>query len=324
MANRASAFLAFLLLAALPACGSQLSSPARTEVPLYIAPFSPTSAPTLTPTALPATYLSSGAEEQVPQGYFTFAPVTLWDASGLPLSVQIQGEQVALSNSEETLFFNLANEPARDTASSQDCLSKILHNMDGTVDNFTASEPRSAPEPRGESLTVDITGSIFTQPSVGRLVVSYADDYCFSGLGLATSSDSQTLWAEYGEGILDAMLGTVFFYDPAMLTSCKLSPDETYGFSPSNPIGVGNTNLYDGREREEAYLLTLRGPAYEEVFFTRQVPFFNDLGVIVDPYLVEYDGIPASVTLYFDMYFYNSPMAPVGFTCEAAFPLSAP
>jgi hypothetical protein len=71
-------------------------------------------------------------------------------------------------------------------------------------------------------------------------------------------------------------------------------------------------------------LLTLRGPNYKEVFFTRLAPEFNDLDVIVDPYLVEYAGIEQAITLYFDMNTFEPLFAPQGFTCEAAFPISAP
>ena len=105
---------------------------------------------------------------------------------------------------------------------------------------------------------------------------------------------------------------------------CEVATDASYGTSPENPIRTGNTNLYDGRTRQETYLLTLRGPNFEEVFFTRLAPEFNQLGAVVDPYLVEYAQIPEAVTLYFDMNTFEMLYAPQGFTCEAAFPISAP
>ena len=105
---------------------------------------------------------------------------------------------------------------------------------------------------------------------------------------------------------------------------CLFSEDPEYGFSPDKPIQVGNTNLKDGPEREVLYLLTLRGPENQEVIFTRQAPQFNQAGVIVDPYQIEYSGLEEALLLYFDLYNFASLQVPIGFTCEAAFPIPAP
>lgn len=105
---------------------------------------------------------------------------------------------------------------------------------------------------------------------------------------------------------------------------CLFAEDPEYGFSPDNPIQVGNTNLTDGPEREQLYLLTLRGPDNQEVIFTRQAPQFNQSGGIVDPYQIEYDGLEEAVLLYFDLYHFASLQVPIGFTCEAVFPIPTP
>src|SRR5690606_16158177 len=127
-----------------------------------------------------------------------------------------------------------------------------------------------------------------------------------------------------GAEIMSRLQQSVRFLEASQLLYCDVANDATYGFSPENPIRTGNTNLYDGRTRQEIYLLTLRGPNNEEVIFTRLSPEFNDLGVIVDPYRVEYAQIPEPVTLYFDMNTFESLLAPQGFTCEAAFSIPAP
>ena len=105
---------------------------------------------------------------------------------------------------------------------------------------------------------------------------------------------------------------------------CQFSSDPDYGFSADKPIQVGSNRLSDGPERELIYLLTLRGPKGEEVFYTRQSPEFNQAGTIVDPYLVEYGGIKEALTLYFDLYTYAPLLVPLGFTCEAPFPIQPP
>ena len=105
---------------------------------------------------------------------------------------------------------------------------------------------------------------------------------------------------------------------------CQLATDPDYGYSADMPIQVGSNQLSDGQERELIYLLTLRGPNGEEVFYSRQSPQFNQDDTIVDPYLIEYAGIEASVTLYLDLYNYAPLLVPIGFTCEAAFPIQPP
>jgi len=105
---------------------------------------------------------------------------------------------------------------------------------------------------------------------------------------------------------------------------CIIAEDPEYGYSPDKPIQVGNTNLKDGPEREQLYLLTLRGPENQEVVFTRQAPQFNQEGTIVDPYQIAYDGLEVPLLLYFDLYNFSTLQVPIGFTCEAAFPIPAP
>jgi len=108
------------------------------------------------------------------------------------------------------------------------------------------------------------------------------------------------------------------------LAACQIATDPTYGLSPENPIRLGSQNLYDGIARMEAYLNTLRGPNFEEISYTRLDPMYNQADQIVDPYEISYAGLSEPLTLYFDLYTYEAPMAPAGFTCEAAFPLQQP
>ncbi|HSN94793.1 MAG TPA: hypothetical protein VLR89_07000, partial [Anaerolineaceae bacterium] len=77
-------------------------------------------------------------------------------------------------------------------------------------------------------------------------------------------------------------------------------------------------------EREELYLYTLRGPNFEEVTFTRQNPEYNTAREIVDVYTISYEGLAEPLTLYFEIFKFETPEAPLGFNCEAPFPLSTP
>ncbi len=269
-------------------------------------------------------YIQTGSPLQVSAGMYSFDPVTTWDESGVPLTVEVKDTRVTLSNAKETLFFSLASEPAPSGSTSRVCLDTILQRMAADLADLAYSQPADVLTRAGTGLQVQLQAKVFSQTSTGALQVIQVNQRCFSLLGLATSEDSLALWEVSGAAILDQLQQSVRFLEPSQLMYCDVAKDASYGITPNNPIRTGNTNLYDGRTRQETYLLTLRGPNYEEVFFTRLAPEFNDLGVIVDPYRVEYAGIEQAVTLFFDMNAYEPLFAPQGFTCEAAFPISAP
>lgn len=320
--SRLTVFL--LLLSLLSACGYHTTLPGRSEVPIFTPPQSVTSTPVPTPTPEIPDYIQTGNPIPVPAGLFSFEPVTTWDASGAPLAVHIKNNRVTMSNTEENLFFSLTSEPAPAGSTSQVCLDTFLQRMAADLSELQYSEPAPAETPAGTGLQVRLEAKVFSQTSIGALQVVLVSQRCFSLFGLATAEDSASLWELSGVPILTRLQQSVRFLDPSQLMYCDISQDASYGFTPGNPIRTGNTNLYDGRTRQEAYLLTLRGPNNEEVFFTRQAPEFNEQGVIVDPYRIEYAQIPEALTLYFDMNNYESLFAPQGFTCEAAFPIAAP
>jgi hypothetical protein len=173
-----------------------------------------------------------------------------------------------------------------------------------------------------DGLQTELSGSLFGEPMFGSLVVLHPDGRCFSLLGMAASPEAGTLWPTTGQVAFEALLGSVRFLPN--LAACQIATDPTYGFSPENPIHLGSLNLYDGIARMEAYLNNLRGPNFEEISYTRLAPDYNQAGKIVDLYQVSYPGMPQPLTLYFDLYTYEAPMAPAGFTCQAAFPLQQP
>lgn len=314
----------FLLISALAACQYQTTLPGRSEVPVYKAPqvLSPTPAPTATPE--PPDYIQTGSLVQVNAGMYSFEPVTTWDESGIPLSVHIKNSRVTLSNAEETLFFSLASEQVPSGSTSRACLDAILQRMTADLSDLVYNEPAPVATQVGTALQVQLQAKVFSLSSIGALQVIQVNQRCFSLLGLATSEDSASLWQVSGVPIFNQLQQSVRFLEASQLMYCNVATDASYGYSPENPIRTGNTNLYDGRTRQETYLLTLRGPNNEEVFFTRLSPEFNQLGVIVDPYRIEYAQIPQDVTLYFDMNSFEPLLAPQGFTCEAAFPIPAP
>lgn len=310
------------LLGLLASCNFPSPDLARTEQPLYIPPLGPTITPTPTATPDPSAWIKLGAEQEVPEGGFAFSPLLSVDANQLSLSLTIDSEKVSQSNQEQTLFFSLVSEPSEQSNNAADCLSELLARMPADIQNFSSSTPQPANANNLEGLQTDLSGNLFEQPMLGRLAAFHPDGRCFSLLGMAASPEASTVWLTTGQAAFNALLGSVRFLSNQ--APCIVASDPTYGFSPDNPIHLGSVNLYDGIARMEAYLNTLRGPNLEEIFYTRLNPTYNKTGLIVDPYQISYDGLAQPLTLYFDLYTYEKPMAPAGFSCEADFPIQQP
>jgi hypothetical protein len=98
------------------------------------------------------------------------------------------------------------------------------------------------------------------------------------------------------------------------------SSDPTYGVTEKNPIRVGQKN--GGARDEDMYLSSLLGPKGEKLEYARlgscctfKTPNAWVGGkALLDKYQVSYPGLENSVFLYLDMYDYEQPLVPVGFT----------
>ncbi len=95
--------------------------------------------------------------------------------------------------------------------------------------------------------------------------------------------------------------------------------DPEYGYTPEKPIKVGGVT--EGPARERAFLAELRGPEGETVRFERLgscCPFPSRNGImgsgLLDIYLVWTGSSTEPKTLYLNMYEYEAPMVPLGFT----------
>lgn len=96
----------------------------------------------------------------------------------------------------------------------------------------------------------------------------------------------------------------------------EISADESYGRVESNAIKVGG-----GPSREREYLMLLRGPNGEPVRFERdgsccgfETPNGMMGGGLLDIYSVWIGSATDPVKLYINMYDYEQPKAPKGFT----------
>lgn len=307
----------------LTACSTITSSLPRTDTDVFLPPTGPTQEPTTIPTP---SYIQQAAPTILPAG-FQFNPVTTWDASGESLALVTDASHASLSNQAGTLFFDLSFEPLTEANDTQTCIDHFTSrmNQDFTSLVILASQPRTlAGQP---ALTTQFSGTLLNQPVNGQLTTLFHNQHCFNLLSLALGESSTKLWADCGQPIDQTLAASLSWVDPSAQPSqlaCQVSTDPTYGTTPDNPIRIGQTTLSDAHEREELYLLTLRGPGNEEIVFERLVPEYNQAEQIIDVYLIKYSSAQEPLRVYFDSAVYQQPLALAGFTCEAAFPIQAP
>ena len=313
----------FLIPLLLTSCNFPASSPQRDEQPVYLPLAGVTRTPLISPTPDPAALIKLGDEVVLPEGSLAFSPLASADASGSPFTLNLGNDKAVMNNAAQTLFFSLASEPAGANADAAACLNRLLTHMQADLPGLSSS-PSAAITAGGLSgLQTELTGTLLSAPMAGKLAVFQAQNRCISLFGAALDSP-QTLWQETGQYAFLALLGSLRLLPPGTAPACLVASDPEYGFSPEKPIRVGNVNLYDGISRMEAYLNTLRGPNMEEISYIRLSPSYNAAEEIVDAYQITYAGLSAPLTLYFSIYAFETPMAPHGFSCEAAFPLSQP
>lgn len=136
--------------------------------------------------------------------------------------------------------------------------------------------------------------------------------FCFGVLGLILScSTTQDV--------------TVILKDDRTFKLTEISTDPTYGFSEKNPVQVGGVDKMEGPLNEIRYLNALAGPNGEEVYYYRSgsccpIKSKNDpfgAGVVMlDNYLLTWEGAKDTVSIFINMYDYGELKAPVGFTIK--------
>ncbi len=101
----------------------------------------------------------------------------------------------------------------------------------------------------------------------------------------------------------------------------KEATSENYGYSKNDPIKVGGVSEGNGPGMERKFLSQLAGPNGEEIFYERAsscCAFDSPRGFMgqgmLDIYEVTWEGLTAPKKLYINMYDFEEPMIPVGFT----------
>lgn len=307
-----------LFVFVLTACNSKIS-PKATSTSQPTATVEPTK--TLTPIPQPTSTLTKAPTATSELGDIESLVVADGFTISIPFPLLYQKDKnVVLVGTDDKIF------TASFTSETYDGIQPLTD----VIDTYLASlEKRGWQFSKGKSINIEVDGSpgmvVDLTGTAGDLkfegqsiAVSPRSDQVLFGLGISLTNTDEDTWTSSGKTSFAALLdGIKFSNDDAM---CPVSTDQTYGFIESNPIQLGGDS-FGGPSRERAYLDNLRGPNGEMLSYERVGSIATDT-TILDGYLIP--GPVINVTLYLDVYTYESPQAPMGFTCQGAFPFSSP
>jgi len=306
-------FASFLMLSCLlSACNTSFTTePTSTQMP------PPTVTPTQTPISPTATL--TPAPTATPEIISTLVVVEDFTIS-IPsfLRHQVNGNTVLIKDDKNILNISFTVDPY-DGAELIDVIDTYLASLEKRGWQFTKGKQTEIQVDGVAGLIMDLAGSASELSFEGQAVaVSPKSDFVMFGLGISRTNDDKDTWKNNGKVTFEGLIQTVQFTDTN--ATCLISPDKTYGYSDANPIKVGG-DAFSGPSRERAYLDNLRGPNGEELSYEREGSLPSG-DTILDAYHVTGSGI--DVVLYVDVYNFSELQAPIGFTCNGAFPLSAP
>ncbi|HWQ46918.1 MAG TPA: hypothetical protein VN376_08630 [Longilinea sp.] len=121
-------------------------------------------------------------------------------------------------------------------------------------------------------------------------------------------------WQNAGHLVFEDLLSSIDFIH---VTPCTVAIDPYYGYTQDRPIAISGGEI-GGHYLEQAYLENLRGENGARV----QFEFLGTVeyqGHTLDSFSLDYLGLGAPLTLYFDAYSYTQPKAPAGFLCRGDF-----
>jgi hypothetical protein len=280
---------------------------------------------------LPATETPPGTEEFLPEIALPVEPISLLgdimiaEEGGyafrppVDYEMSMEGNQVTFSNEDESLLIPLFGTiDGPENATPERIAASFLDAFFQTGGGeYTIEDSYPITVDGVEGLAYELTGTTGLGAVRGKAVAFVpGETQFFFGMGLSFRDDA--LWENEGSAVFDALIHSITFITPT--DTCTISTDDTYGYTKENPIRVGG-NEWDGPARERAYLDILLGPEGRQISYDRQgsIDFGN---TILDVYKVNV-GFKTH-TLYIDEYSYSTPQAPVGFTCDSAFPFGEP
>ncbi|MBL8050833.1 MAG: hypothetical protein JNM46_06390 [Anaerolineales bacterium] len=281
----------------------------------------PTPQPTFTSTPVPTNTAQPTSIPEIDFGDMTFFEVVENFTISIPYPYlyEVRGNIVVIANEERSLFISFAGDNGG-SLSLDEIINDYLGSLEARGANFEKSQSEKIIVDGFEGIVVNIVGELGNGiPVEGKAiaVLNTSDSFVF-GLATTDTTYGEDLWENKHQFVFDELIESIKFVNSN--GSCIISTDSTYGYTEENPIKVGG-GAFDGPSRERAYLDNLLGPNGENLSYERQGSTSTDT-TILDIYIIIGSGI--NETLYLDEYNYSEPQAPVGFTCKAEFPLSAP
>jgi hypothetical protein len=337
MHNREFVFITFLIMLSLlgvAGCNGLLSSVTatpenaatetmtKTNTPEPTTTNTPMSTLTLTPTLAPTEVYLPGEFYVVDAGGFSFNLPESQDGDSV-FFVEIEGAQANIDNLDFTVTASILS---LDYA-NYDGLESSFETMKGVITGATFSDEPVQFEVAGcpglhQFFQRDYNGLSIAGETV---LVEMGNNKVLGIYANACGDDCVDIWLVQGEPFLDALLASIVFNEMASEESqgaCPISTDPTYGYDPDNPVKVGGW-IFEGPARERLFLDNLLGPQGEAISYYREGSIDHG-DVILDVYHIEYADLVEPIILYIDMYNWEEPSAPVGFTCAGPFPLEEP
>ena len=182
-----------------------------------------------------------------------------------------------------------------------------------------------------DATAVNLNGNLFGSPMEGQAVLMQpTDDWAIFTLAMGNLSDNEAQWSAIGQPLFTNLLESMEFLDETAVAellaadngSCPIATDPTYGYSEDNPVQIGGDAENDSA-RAITYLDNLVDPVGIPVTYSLagSAPYGD---TVISIYEINSPMVEETVKLYIDQYNYSELMAPVGFSCEQAFPISAP
>lgn len=289
------------------------STPKPTATPLPTA--------TSTPTLVPTLAFIPGEKIEVDAGGYAFKLPQ--SADGTPVyDVSIDESNVTLLNETlQVVFFTITYETKIELETLMEDIRQDMQDAE------FMSEPLEVSVAGYSGLKISFIQTVSDQKVLmGEIYAISLDENRLMGIMAgALDEGSGERWRIEGAPMLAALLPTILIYEPITETAaetCAISTDPAYGTTPETPIKLGGDWL-TGPGRETLYLDNLRGPNGEVLNYFREgsIMVGDD---ILDIYKIDYDGLSTPITLYIDIYHWENPLAPLGFTCAGPIPLEAP
>jgi hypothetical protein len=256
-----------------------------------------------------------GDSVRIPAGGFSFTTVQGYETSP-------GGKEASIQHASGDVLVNLGVRPLETNETPAEALQAFLDSIKKDVSDLETGEIHPAAAGGQAGVEASLSGTFYPGKVQGSaLAVPAGHDNIFIALGFG-KDEGKNLWEAQGQQVYQSIIDSLAFFPPEIVSACTVSTDPTYGLTPENPILIGG-EVDEGLQREKAFLDNLRGPNGEAVRSYRMVTT-NVNGLIVDIYLVTYEGLADPVELFLTSYEYNDPTAPLGFICGNVVPFGEP